>query len=438
MEIVSADFKNLINYNFSFDLKKKYIFTIWNPSEKSTKYSEELKLIGIEINTDGKILNKTKKSKNNFGCMLLEFLNHYKKIYECIESYQDKIGNISDTIIFNSEDALEEFYCITGILDDLILNLKKIKGIKNLISILQHELSSFNTQFVIQISEYCEILKDKIKIAEKEKMVQNLSCDSISKMYLEAYKKQLQELNESKFYKHCYLKFIEQFKKYIENLYNICTNSFIPTEQTIYSNQPTKIYNGDCINLPQAKIHFKNNQKRISSLKAFRYEYEIKSLEEIIYINLYHIILNNSALLKCHNCGDYFLPKLRNNEKYCQKYIKSPDDMTVQYCRDIGKRKSYIASQSNTFKLYYELKDRINKKIERNSKNKKVLEKLNELSEELEAKCDEIFEKGKRKSRKNKRLKEFHNYLKELDKRYQKMFPSKRKYNTQKFYDFND
>ena len=34
MEIVSADFKNLINYNFSFDLKKKYIFTIWNPSEK--------------------------------------------------------------------------------------------------------------------------------------------------------------------------------------------------------------------------------------------------------------------------------------------------------------------------------------------------------------------------------------------------------------------
>jgi hypothetical protein len=354
-------------------------------------------------------------------------LNHYKDIYLCVEKFENKINSLSNNIAINSIESYDSFDYMTNELNFLGRQLNKIKGIKNCFPIIYSEIISFNNIFISQMLEYSANLKDKIEITEKE-----INADSsISIMYLEAYKKQYKELNELKFYKYHYLEYIKQFKKYLQDLYNISINAFIPTEQTISSKKPTQIYNGENLELPPVKFYFTSNYEKISSIKIIKYDYEITSLQDIIYVTLYHIILNKRALLQCANCGDYFLPKKRNNEMYCGKYIKQDAGGNNLYCRDIGKHKKYMDSKSDTLVFYSRLVDRISAKIKREPNNNN----LQNLLIELKSNHDIILKKY---SNRDTRLRKLHNYLVEFDKQYQKEYPSRKKYLSKEWWEYTD
>ncbi len=436
------DFKNLINFNFKFSLEPRYSFfvrfidkNVQNVNEKydydgnkvrkrkEINQEEKLAILNSYIDYEGKFINKD-KSYHNLGLNLLAFLNHYNKILQTIELYENKLNKIIDTISIKSESDYEYFCYATSLLDELALSLSKIEGLRNCSMILQNEISSFNSQFNAQISQYHNFLKDKIELIKLENNI-------VESDYIKVYEQQLRELNTLKIYKYHYINFIKKFKSYIMKLYMTSKSAFVPLNDIKATDNSTKVYNSKHLSLPPVEFFFETNNEKLPSVKIIKYTYKLSSIEDLVSISLYHIFLSKKVLLKCENCGDYFLPRVRNDEKYCNKIIKQDSENNNLYCGDIGKRKKYNG-KSNTISFYRYLLHRINKRIER-TRNTEFLTKMLSDIEEMK---EELLDKNNHQNTKNN-LRKFHKYLVEKDKEYQKQFPNP-KYTSDKYWKFND
>lgn len=430
-----SNFKNLINFKFQYGHPTTYLFTITSTAQlnenKKNKGKEQFKPLGIEIGINGDIALKHKIQNHNLGFILLEFLNNFDLIYNCCIKYEEKISNSSEIGELKTADDYSDFFIVSYILDDLMEELSRIKKIKHCFSILINEIKTFNTNFITQITKYTDQLHKEIKIAEEEMSKENSNriFAPVSKEYLQAYKEQYEELQTLKFYKSVYLKFIKNFNSSLKNLYDFCIKTFIPTEKSKYNIRQTQKYSGNKLIVPTAELIFNHNYDECDTIKIDKFIYKVTTIQEIANITLYHIVQNKNVLKKCENCGDYFIPKTRNNEKYCDKYIKIAEDDTKLYCRNVGKYRSYSTKNHNTSQLYKTLKDRINKNISSANCDEKI---LNEKLTELKNMYDKIKGKYKDKSTQNYEL---HKYLVEFDKEFQKEFPSNR-YSSKKYWKY--
>ena len=66
--------------------------------------------------------------------------------------------------------------------------------------------------------------------------------------------------------------------------------------------------------------------------------YRISTINELLSISFIEILKNNLTIRKCENCGLYFMPESRSDEKYCDN--PSPQN-PKKTCKEYGAKKTY-------------------------------------------------------------------------------------------------
>ena len=124
---------------------------------------------------------------------------------------------------------------------------------------------------------------------------------------------------------------------------------------------------------------------QIKEMGFKQYEiYDIKSFIDLLNICLFNIIKNRPQINKCLNCGNYFIPQSKSNEKYCDRISPQNKNKT---CKEFGVKKIYreeikssdIKSEHNRISQSYRMrikrakteeeKNYINKKFDKYKKN---------------------------------------------------------------------
>lgn len=77
---------------------------------------------------------------------------------------------------------------------------------------------------------------------------------------------------------------------------------------------------------------------------AFHSVYTIKSLLSLILFETAHVLDTNTKIVKCKNCGKYFVPIGRSDQVYCG--YPSPQDEN-KACRDIGAQNTLKKKRKN-------------------------------------------------------------------------------------------
>jgi len=96
-------------------------------------------------------------------------------------------------------------------------------------------------------------------------------------------------------------------------------------------------------------INIMNNIKKQELI--FLYAYECKDLEEVINVLFYRLINSNCQVNICQNCGKYFIPKSKSNEKYCDRISPQNPKKT---CKEYGVNKTYREEvKSNSIKYMH-------------------------------------------------------------------------------------
>lgn len=65
-------------------------------------------------------------------------------------------------------------------------------------------------------------------------------------------------------------------------------------------------------------------------------EYEVNDLFEVLFLEIYHMILNSTAVKKCRHCGMYFVVNNMNVE-YCNRIIEGEE----KPCSEIGPKRAF-------------------------------------------------------------------------------------------------
>lgn len=75
-------------------------------------------------------------------------------------------------------------------------------------------------------------------------------------------------------------------------------------------------------------------------------EYEVNDLFEVLFIEVYHIILSNKAVKKCRHCGLYFVVNNLNVD-YCNRIVEGE----VKSCSVIGPKRAYQKKLEDDYPL---------------------------------------------------------------------------------------
>lgn len=115
--------------------------------------------------------------------------------------------------------------------------------------------------------------------------------------------------------------------------------------------------------LKQAQDITKDTADYLSNEDIKLYEaYEVQSISEMAYLEIYQMLLANTAIKKCDLCGKYFVMKGDYNNKYCDR--KAPGKK--QTCQHLGSSKDFRLRKSNSptymeyMKAYKRMHSRIN------------------------------------------------------------------------------
>jgi len=84
---------------------------------------------------------------------------------------------------------------------------------------------------------------------------------------------------------------------------------------------------------------------KLSEDNIITMSYMIYTLKEISYLDYFKVSSQHIPIKKCENCGKYFIPKVRSDEKYCNNIFK--DGKT---CKQLGYE---IKLKNNEFKAAY-------------------------------------------------------------------------------------
>ena len=117
--------------------------------------------------------------------------------------------------------------------------------------------------------------------------------------------------------------------------------------------------------LQELKIPQDVSEETINFLKNAEtqiYEtYEINCFADIIYLEIYQMLLNRSTVKKCEMCGRYFIIKGDYNAKYCDRKVtcKRQTCQQIGSSRDFNKRVEKSEPQKEYMKAYKRMHSRI-------------------------------------------------------------------------------
>ena len=120
------------------------------------------------------------------------------------------------------------------------------------------------------------------------------------------------------------------------------------------------------------------------------YHYENCQFTDFLYCLTYHVLKNNKRLVRCKNCGKYFVPS-KADEKYCKRITwiteKLPDGVmgfkTAEDCKTIAAKKKRVLREKNNLIIKREnaVRTKLSKRTQ--SKNLSIEEKQKRKSDYL-------------------------------------------------------
>lgn len=169
------------------------------------------------------------------------------------------------------------------------------------------------------------------------------------------------------------------------------------------------------INLPKVEVSITET----NSLEYNEFRYTISTLKEFIDVSSYYILVDGCMLLKCSNCGRFFITDTTNSEKYCGRI--DPNDPKKRSCRKMGVEKArYRITDYNTRDLYKNICNRLrNKKYD-----KKELEDFMKAYKNYKINLSDVYKTSD--TNKKFRNKKLMKWLEDYDEKLQKKYPSNR------------
>ena len=110
--------------------------------------------------------------------------------------------------------------------------------------------------------------------------------------------------------------------------------------------------------------------------------YEISSLKDLFCVFFNYLLENNITINKCKNCGKYFIPANRTDEKYCENISPQNSNKT---CKEIGSKLSFAYKRDSEpiSREHNKTKVALSMRISR-AKKKNDFEEINKVSKHLE------------------------------------------------------
>ena len=262
------------------------------------------------------------------------------------------------------------------------INGKEIHLCKNFINFISLKMEDIlNDEIISTLSEsnYKEILS-KITTATAgivipeiiyidvliEKSKENIKIQQIKKDLTEVLKvyNKFKELTEFCYFNKS-LKDMTPFQLYIYYLYKFKIEEIILPKQVInsFGLKPKKA-SGKLLKDKDIFVMLQQNSP------FFYIGYEISNMDEYMTASFLQLIENNYLILKCENCGKYFIAYNRANTLYCDR--PSPQDFSKN-CKQYGKEKKWlerIKNENDWYSLYRKVYQTFQKKAIRNPEHK--------------------------------------------------------------------
>lgn len=119
--------------------------------------------------------------------------------------------------------------------------------------------------------------------------------------------------------------------------------------------------------------------------------YECETVEDACVASLHFLITHNCNILKCQNCGKYFIAA-RSDAKYCDRMSPFNKNAT---CKEDGAQRAHIENVKNDIiaDLMKKIKRKYYTRWYRNQKNLQLLEKSDKMSKLVDEQND-LYKKG--------------------------------------------
>ena len=236
---------------------------------------------------------------------------------------------------------------------EIISNLSEI-NYKEILS----KITTATAGIVIPEMIYIDIL---IEHSKKTVNIQQIKKDLTE--VLKVYNK-FKELTE-----FCYFnespKNMTPFQLYIYYLYKFKIEEIILPKQVInsFGLKPKKA-SGKLLKDKDIFVMLQQNSP------FFYFSYEISNMDEYMTASFLQLIDNNYLILKCENCGKYFIAYNRTNTLYCDR--PSPQEPSKN-CKQYGKERKWLErtkDEKDWYSLYRKVYQTFQKKAIRNPGHK--------------------------------------------------------------------
>ena len=116
---------------------------------------------------------------------------------------------------------------------------------------------------------------------------------------------------------------------------------------------------------------------------GFESLYTIKSSFSLLIFEMAHVINTDAKIVKCKNCGNYFVPEGRSDAVYCSYPLRDNKDKT---CKDVGAQVTRANKEKNdtATKEYRRVYMRYKMKMSRHPEDKEAAAKFDQFTKEVQ------------------------------------------------------
>lgn len=325
-----------------------------------TKNNEKI-FFGHGINLS--LFNLNLSEMPSAGSIFLSLLNNFDVIIKTLEDSKQ----VSDETIYNIPNYLEKnlsnidktisklfSYELTNYICSLNTHISKLeRDLHSTETLLQELISNNDDNYMIETLKFDQnnIFQELKKYQNKSENVKNYITELVNslisyKTYMDLYYgiHEIQDFKKknTSFFQSCFritfnIPKHQLYQAFIENEKLVLTNDLMVS----CFNELKKIKK----NISGEEIHQSifnktqelNDNKEIFSLR----DYEISSIKDLLCIYFNFFVENKITINKCKNCGKYFIPSNRTDEKYCDNPSPQKPEKT---CKQYGAKKAYVNS----------------------------------------------------------------------------------------------
>lgn len=339
------------------------------------------------------------------GNIFLSLLNNYELIIDVLEKSKSKIQEpYWDVPDFIEKNLLKHDKFIAKFISTEIDNY--ISENNSALSLLEKDLKEIRSAIseVKRDKEYDlleEMEEDKLEVVDELKNYQDRAKnleEYISKLiltftnyktYLDLYfgildNKSFKKQDLSYFQSFFMLEFdipkhkMSQF--FIENNQITLANNML---LSCYKNLKEKTKKEHLSDDEVYSELFEMNKNLLKSNEIFTLRnYEISSLKDLFCVFFNYLLENNITINKCKNCGNYFIPANRTDEKYCENISPQNSNKT---CKEIGSKLSFAYKRDSEpiSREHNKTKVALSMRISR-AKKKNDFKEIDKVSKHLE------------------------------------------------------